>query len=971
MDEVCEAETLLMTTARKHQRRKRSTNITTRMAPAALECQKSQMDEVSETLTMTKDWELKCKSQEDPVIEAEETMFELNDPTLAISIECFDDTMGEFAKAENELLAKLNAEIQRKVHFQQSHDERDSQHACVYKSCLQTSVEDMNEMNDEYNEMKTFVLQTNAMMDQLRKERDHLKHQVKELTNKIHGMTEQDGAIMAAVDAKVEEWKRVFSEKDVEILGYKQAIQEKDYQIRKLKDHAKRKDKNGAFTSRHRKIEELKSKLEAAESRAAVADMELKVAEAHVVEKDKALREISQRLRQYESGINGLDAAWAEIKECKNHIKDMATEKASNFVLEKELRLLQTHFQAKVEELSKVKQDQEVLLKDMLEAIWANKESGSYGGDMSIGGMGDGSSEPGFQIKSKIHQLQNVGGSGDVLSEPALQVKSQIHQLLRSNQEWRRELKLARKEAVETKELLDSAQDKIKEHDCTISETLATCKKLSEKLEEKETALLKAEQNTASKDEVINELRCQLSTAAAREHQLNDSIRLEVSQSESHRVLKLAQQTIKDLRQQLDKKQDVIKKFHKQAEQNQTEMREKYCEELEMLEQKLTSHMITSLDHFKQQAGDLVEKSAVNALPNEQVERLEETIAVQDRAIASLTEELRITTAELEQHRITMETQATKHAEETLTMESRHAGQVQVVTAENEDLRSQMVHMGKELNKLRVELESQKEVNIQASCNSQVGKLKTHVDQKEKQIKSLSKALLELRAEMTSAAERQAVVEAAQKQDNQNVQKVVDRHTQDLKVQLKELSEELEAAVKSVKAARGRENRLTQEVDCLSRELQRSHKAQRRGQVESEEREQEVHELQQQNKRLIGAFQKLQEQYGKGMTIENLQKKIRRLESELERTVIKNDRGNNPGKAKEEAVHWEEGMKWQAKINKVTYGLMEKERENETLSKELCTLKDLYSRLMQENGVLQKKLRARGMTCDRTISCST
>lgn len=48
-------------------------------------------------------------------------------------------------------------------------------------------------------------------------------------------------------------------------------------------------------------MEELKSKLEAAEARAVEAEHAVKLAEAHAEEKDKALIEATNRLSQYES----------------------------------------------------------------------------------------------------------------------------------------------------------------------------------------------------------------------------------------------------------------------------------------------------------------------------------------------------------------------------------------------------------------------------------------------------------------------------------------------------------------------------------------------------------------------------------------------------------------------------------------------------------------------------------------------
>jgi len=48
--------------------------------------------------------------------------------------------------------------------------------------------------------------------------------------------------------------------------------------------------------------------------------------------------------------------------------------------------------------------------------------------------------------------------------------------------------------------------------------------------------------------------------------------------------------------------------------------------------------------------------------------------------------------------------------------------------------------------------------------------------------------------------------------------------------------------------------------------------------------------------------------------------------------------------AKEEIVRWEEGKKWQARVEKVRNVLKEKEKEVDSLSKQLSTIKELYSR---------------------------
>ncbi|XP_042070137.1 centrosomal protein of 290 kDa isoform X5 [Haplochromis burtoni] len=523
---------------------------------------------------------------------------------------------------------------------------------------------------------------------------------------------------------------------------------------------------------------------------------------------------------------------------------------------------------------------------------------------------------------------------------------------------------------------LEFTLGKIREHVRTILETQATCRSLDKKLKEREAALWKAEQNIVSRDKVINELRLRLPAAADRERLLADLAKHEEGQSDRQSALKLAHQTIKDLQDRLDKKEDIIKKYQNQlaqARQDQEELIKRHQEEMKMLHEKLDLHTDTSLDRFRQTAMELMKKPTLRVPTSKHVERLaelEQTVAEQDISLCSLTEKLKVTTAELERLKATMETEAKRHAGETSKLEEYHVSQVKALTAENEDQRSQMAQMEKEMNDLRAELEAQKEANVRSPSNTMKNLMeqqKAQLTQKEKQLKALSKVLLNLRAEMTSAAEQQVIASAAQKEESLNVQMLIDRQTKDLKVRMQELSEELQAAKESAKSARGRESSLKEEVDRLNQDIQKAQKTQRRLQAEKEAQEQEIEELKQQIKRLTSALQSQREADGKRPTIENLQKKIWRLESDLEkRAEIKHVKDDH-GKTKEEIVRWEEGKKWQAKMEKVKNSLKEKERENESLSKQLSTLKDLYARLEQEKSALQKKLKARGVTADQVV----
>ncbi|XP_047658167.1 centrosomal protein of 290 kDa isoform X2 [Tachysurus fulvidraco] len=526
---------------------------------------------------------------------------------------------------------------------------------------------------------------------------------------------------------------------------------------------------------------------------------------------------------------------------------------------------------------------------------------------------------------------------------------------------------------------LDHALSKIKEHVRTILEIQATCKSLEEKLKEKEASLRKAEQNVLSRDRVINELRLRLPAAADREKLLAD-LSTQDDASSQH-ALKIAHQTISNLQCLLDQKEEVLKKYQNllsRARQEQEEAVKKHEQEVRNLHQQLDLHTDSSLDRFRQTTLELMKKPTLNIPTTKQMERLaemEQMVAEQDTSLSSLMNKLKVLSAELETQRRVTASQAKEHAAQTARLEERHASQIKAMFKESEELRSQLSQMEKELQYLSTELQAQKEANVRSPSNTMknlVERLKAQLALKEKQLKALSKAMLEFRAQMTAQAEQQIIANAAQKEEALNVQQIVDKHTKELKARVKELNEELQSWKENVKAGKTRESSLKEEVESLSRELQKNQKIQSRLQSEKGDLEEHLEELKQKVKRLSSSLQGQTEGEVKGFSVEALQKKIRRLESESDRknvsepqekkTAVKDDKSN-----KEELVRWEEGKKWQARMERVRNLLKEKEKETESLSKQLATLKELYTRLEQEKLGLQRKLKSRGVTADQVL----
>ncbi|XP_072629091.1 centrosomal protein of 290 kDa isoform X3 [Canis lupus baileyi] len=523
---------------------------------------------------------------------------------------------------------------------------------------------------------------------------------------------------------------------------------------------------------------------------------------------------------------------------------------------------------------------------------------------------------------------------------------------------------------------LEIALRKIKENVRIILETRATCKSLEEKLKEKESALRLAEQNILSRDKVINELRLRLPATAEREKLIAELGRKEV-EPKSHHTLKIAQQTIANMQARLNQKEEVLKKYQHLLEKARDEQREivkKHEEDLHILHHKLELQADSSLNKFKQTAWDLIKQSPTPVPTNKHFIRLaemEQTVAEQDDSLSSLLVKLKKVSQDLERQKEITELKIKEFENIKLRLQENHADEVKKVKAEVEDLRCLLAHSQKESQNLKSELQAQKEANSRAPTTTMrnlVERLKSQLALKEKQQKALSRALLELRAEMTAAAEERIISATSQKEANLNVQQIVDRHTKELKSQIDDLNENLLKLKEALKTSKNRENSLSDNLNDLTNELQKKQKAYNKMLREKDGIDQENDELKRQIKRLTSGLQGKPLIDNKQSLIEELQKKIKKLESQLERKVDEAEiKPVKEKSTKEELIRWEEGKKWQTKIEGIRNKLKEKEGEVYILTKQLNTLKDLFAKADKEKLSLQRKLKTTGITVDQVM----
>ncbi|XP_062440904.1 centrosomal protein of 290 kDa isoform X2 [Rhea pennata] len=521
---------------------------------------------------------------------------------------------------------------------------------------------------------------------------------------------------------------------------------------------------------------------------------------------------------------------------------------------------------------------------------------------------------------------------------------------------------------------LELALRKIQEHVRTILETRSTCKSLEEKLKEKETALWKAEQNILSRDKVINELRLRLPATSEREKIIAELSRKD-DDPEYHHAVKIAHQTIANMQARLNQKEEVLKKYQRllaKAREEQEEVAKKHEEDLRVLHQKLDLHTDNSLNKFKQTALELMKKPSLS-LPSDKhflrLAEMEQTVAEQDNSLASLVSKLKKTSSALEKQKQITSMKIKEFESIRAQLQEKHAVDVEHLKDEANELRNMLSQMEKELVNVKAELEAQKEANNRAptaTLKNLVERLKSQLALKEKQQKALSKALLELRAEMTANAEQQIISAASQKEAYLNVQEIVDRQTKGLTTQIEELNNQITKFKDILKISKNRESSLLNEVDELKQELQRKQKAFTKMLGEKNEMEKETEELKKRIRRLTSSIQNKTDEQN---LIDELQKKVKKLENELEKKCEETEKKSvrEEKTSKEEIIRWEEGKKWQIRMEGMRNKLKEKEKETDALIKQFNTVKELYTKAEKEKITLQKKLRTTGVTVDRVV----
>ncbi|KAM7435378.1 hypothetical protein ABFA07_014699 [Porites harrisoni] len=531
---------------------------------------------------------------------------------------------------------------------------------------------------------------------------------------------------------------------------------------------------------------------------------------------------------------------------------------------------------------------------------------------------------------------------------------------------------------------LELAIRKIKEHIRIIVGTREENKQLKKKYSELDQAFKQSEERLTQKDKLINELRLRLPLSDREEitSEAKKAAGLTEEDYESKRALNVAQATVSSLQQMLAHKEESLAKYQemlKEAREEAKTQSEQHKAEIQLLQDRLHLETDETFRRKKTFHMDSVSGDGPPVPTHRQLSRLselEEMVVEQDNALAVAAEKYKKSRSEITRMKKENEEQVNKLKQEIARKEEEHLKERNKLANEKLERDERIMEQSKEIEILKDELETAKEAAQRAPSKTMkhlVERLRNQLALKEKQQKSLSQALLQLRADMVTTAEENVQAHARKAEQEANVQHIVDKETAGLQARIEELQERMEKLKKELKKQKDKESSLLEEKDKLKQDLSKKDSALLKlgrelkdletVQDKLEKKEEELRSERNTHAQERSELEKLRER------VKTLQEKLRQqkqksaeegfdgpdTEKPVVEEIIKEDRATV---VSEGVARWEDNKKWQQKVEVLRSKLAEKTREQEKAEKTIAMLREAVNRAEKDKAGLHSRLKS-------------
>ncbi|KAM7299653.1 hypothetical protein ISCGN_020219 [Ixodes scapularis] len=566
------------------------------------------------------------------------------------------------------------------------------------------------------------------------------------------------------------------------------------------------------------------------------------------------------------------------------------------------------------------------------------------------------------------------------LESENLLLEQELHKMQLLLQENEMELNSIRKELLCLQENLQPEtskdQNNLMESMKAQTEELLSLKqnaKLLQKMLTEERENLKiATTSIQVKDKIIEELK-----SAAPEIRSDEKAN-DLSNDKLKRSLHTAMVTVNSLQALHDQKECTLTRYRELVSSLREEMskdRARFAKEISGLQTELMKEHRQSILSLKEATsglhakGDLSEECSKKQL--DEIRRLKNAVAERHEAAVEATEKLKLREQEL--RRLQQEMAKLRlPTPPAITSKSRSFSAKRPALAKKtsadvnlgrrlfaslqeqlEQKAQTIAHKDAEIEQLKERVASLQTVIDQTAkkgLSRQVQRLKSQVDEKEKQLQALSKAMIDLRSEMMSAVGTNAVQPASQSgrlENEENVEVLKDAIA-DLEVKVAQLKSDLRSALE-------REQFLNDEARLLKEDNEKLRENCSRASTEKQELIRKLDRL----RRPVTPKQIPSIQHMEAETVDRLRKEISMLRGQL-RNLDKPEKPyeqlEQMASSRVEVARWEESKKWQSAVEKLKVQYKEASQKLEASEKMTRLLRTQTSRLEQEKDKLTARV---------------
>lgn len=537
---------------------------------------------------------------------------------------------------------------------------------------------------------------------------------------------------------------------------------------------------------------------------------------------------------------------------------------------------------------------------------------------------------------------------------------------------------------------LEQAISTIKQNMKTISESQAEAKVLKQQTEKLESAVREAEKALIAKDKLISEIRLRMPATADRDSIIQraaasavESVKQDSNYDDSNneQAMKVAQCAISSLKARIQLKEESIQKLQdllKAAHNDMEKMSRKHFEELQEMQLKLHANTDKSFHNFKEAAREIVNKTDSDTDFSQQMNKitvLEELVAEHEDALNAMVERLKEKDEEILILRKKLQQTTEQMDKEKEDLLKQHGVDVSNKDIENEKMVSKIKEQEKDIEILKEEISAVKNANSRtpsANMKRLVEQLRNQLSLKENQNQALGKALSKIRAEMVEQAEETLKAHQEEKKQELNMQKLVEKHTEELKEQNETLRAQNERIKNDLKKKREKEQDLESQLEEAQEEITKKNTILQRLKSEKQKLQFQVEELEKRN-----PFKSVSKKSSEdeSQELNEMRRRVRFLEDEVKRKQEQAEKPYEQAKTEKsknvELIKWEERKKWERTFEKMKTKLKETESEVVRHEKEVKHLKIALERLQREKESLEAKMKTMSKTHDITSSSTT